>query len=78
VNSTTWIAIYAVQAIWWGWLARGGGARWIHDWGLGWLVFPVPPWDIEMIKLIAWLSLAGSTFLFILGLIDPAIRPFYP
>jgi hypothetical protein len=24
------------------------------------------------------LSLAGSTFLFILGLIDPAIRPFYP
>jgi hypothetical protein len=33
---------------------------------------------IEVIKAIAWLSLAGSTFLFILGLIDPAIRPFYP
>jgi hypothetical protein len=69
---------YLVQALWCLWLARGGGARWLHGDGMGWLVAPVPPWDVEVIRLIAWLSLAGSTVLFLLGLFDPTVRFFYP
>jgi hypothetical protein len=79
VNSTVgWIALYVVQAIWWLWLARGGGARFLDSYGMGWLVAPVPPWNIEVIKLIAWLSLTGTTVLFVLGLADPAIRSLFP
>ena len=76
-STATWIVIYVVQALWWLWLGGRGGSRWVHGWGIGWLIAPVPPWDAEVIRVIAWVSFAGSTFWFVLGLVDPAVRPFF-
>lgn len=31
-------------------------------------------WDAEVIQLFGWVSLAGTTLWFVLGLFDPALR----
>jgi hypothetical protein len=44
-----------------------------------WLLHPVAwRWNAEVIKVFAWLSLAGSTLCFVLGLFVPTARPFHP
>jgi len=79
LSTAAWIALYVGQALWWLWLARWGGARSVQGWRAAWLLDPVAwRWDAEVIKLFAWLSLVGSTFWFILGLVEPAARLFYP
>jgi hypothetical protein len=70
-----WIAVYVVQALWWLWLARGGGASSVQGWPAAWLLHPVAwRWPSDVIKLFAWLSLAVSTLWFVVGLWDPRAR----
>jgi hypothetical protein len=79
MSTATWVALYIVQALWWLWLARWGGARSIKGWPAGFMLHPVAwKWDAELIRVFAWLSLAASTVWFVLGLFEPAARPFYP
>lgn len=79
MSTGAWVALYIVQALWWLWLARWGGARSIQGSLAAWLLDPVAwRWDADLIKVFAWLSLAASTLWFVLGLVEPAARLFYP
>ena len=70
-----WAGLYVVLVLFWLWLARWGGARSIQGWRAAWLLHPVAwRWDAEVIQLFAYLSLAGTTLWFVLGLFDPALR----
>jgi hypothetical protein len=72
-----WIALYAVQALWWLWLARWGGAESVQGWPATALLHPVAwRWTADGIRLFAWLSLLVSTAWFVLGLFEPAARYF--
>jgi len=75
VSTAAWVGVYVVQALWWLWLARWGGARCVEGGPAAWLLHPVAwRWDAEVIQLFAWLSLVGSTLWFVLGLFEPAAR----
>lgn len=70
-----WIGLYAVQALWWLWLARWGGDRTVQGLPAALLLHQVAwRWSAEGIRLFAWLSLLASTAWFVLGLIEPAAR----
>jgi hypothetical protein len=73
--TAAWVVLYVVQALFWLWLARWGGARSVQGWRAAWLLHPVAwRWDAEIIQLFAWLSLAASTVWLIIGLFDPRFR----
>ena len=75
MSTSWWIAAYVVQALFWLWIARWGGARWVHGWRAAFLVHWVAwRWDEEVIQLFAWLSLVGTTLWFALGMFDPSLR----
>jgi hypothetical protein len=75
MSTLAWIGLYGAQALFWLWLARWGGARSVQGWPAAWLLHPVAwRWDAEVIQLFAWLSLAGTTLWFVLGLFDPTLR----
>lgn len=75
MSMPAWTALYAVQALWWLWLARWGGARVVEGWPAAILVHSIAwRWSAEGIRLFAWLSLLGSTLWFVLGLFEPAAR----
>ena len=75
MSTEAWVAVYVVQVLWWLWLARWGGASAVQGWRAAWLLeFVAWRCDAEVIKLYAWLALAASTFWFVLGLFDPAVR----
>ncbi len=70
-----WTGLYVVQALFWLWLARWGGASSIQGWRAAWLLDPIAwRWDPAVIRLFAWLSLASTTLWFVLGLLDPSLR----
>jgi hypothetical protein len=77
VSTLAWIALYIIQALWWLWLARWGGARSVQGWPSAFLVDPLAwRWDRDVIRLFAWLALAASTVWFVIGLFQPAARFF--
>jgi hypothetical protein len=79
MSTPAWVAVYVVQALWWIWLARWGGARAVKGWRAAWLLDPVASrWDADVIMVFAWLSLASSTCWFVLGLFEPGARLFHP
>ncbi len=75
MSTPAWTGLYVLDALFWLWLARWGGARSVEGWRAAWLLHPIAwRWDAEVIQLLAWLSLAGTTLWFVLGLVDPALR----
>lgn len=73
--TSLWVAFYVVQALFWLWIARWGGASCVHGWRAAFLVdWLAWRWDEGGIRLFAWLSLAGTTLWFALGLFDPSVR----
>lgn len=79
MSTVAWVVGYVVQAAWWLWLARWGGARAVVGWRAALLLDTSAwRWNAETIALFAWLSLAASTLWFVLGLLEPAVRPFGP
>jgi len=66
------------QLLFWLWIARWGGARRLEGtFASGFLVHLLAPrWTSEGLQLFAWLSIAASTFWFILGIFVPWARPF--
>jgi hypothetical protein len=78
MSTPAWIACFIVQAIWWLWLARWGGARAVEGWSAAWLLHPVAwRWNADAIRVFAWLSLLASTLWFVFGLFVPASRSFF-
>jgi len=79
MSTATWVVLYLLQALWWLWLARWGGARRVEGWLATLLLHPVAwKWDAELIRLFAWISLAATTAWFVLGLVEPAARAVAP
>src|SRR5690242_20218413 len=75
MSTPWWVGLYVAQALFWVWLARWGGASWLRGWPAAFFVHPVAwRWDEEVIQLFAWLSLAGTTLWFVLGLFDRSLR----
>lgn len=74
MTTAFWIAAYALQALFWLWLARWRGAAWIRSWRPAflprWLAWP---WDEEVIRVFAWLSLAATTLWIAVGVFDPPL-----
>lgn len=70
-----WVGLYVLQALWWLWLACGGGARVVQG---AWAAIVVHQlawrWTPDGIRLFAWLSLVVSTAWFVLGVFEPAAR----
>jgi hypothetical protein len=79
MSTAVWVTLYVIQAVWWLWIARWGGARVLEGWRATLLVDPLAwRWDADMIKVFAWLSLLATTFWFLLGLVEPTARGLYP
>jgi hypothetical protein len=73
VTTTIWVTLHVANLALQGWIIWGGGAHRLS--GTSWLH---PTWGAERAKLLAWLALLGGSFWLILGLIDPAMRRFWP
>ena len=79
MSTPAWIALYAIEALWWLWVARWGGARVIEGGLASWLLHPVAwRWDAEIIAVFAWMSLFASTGWFLWGLVNPEVRLLAP
>lgn len=75
VSTLAWCIIYLVQALFWLWLARWGGAHSIRGWPAEFLFAPgASRWEADVIRLVAWLALVASTSWFVVGLFDPRAR----
>lgn len=75
MSTPLWVAIYVVQALFWLWIARWGGAGAVHGWRAAFFFhWEAWRWDEEVIRFFAWLSLAGTTLWFALGMFDPSLR----
>ena len=71
-----WLLSYALNAVFWLWILRWGGAERLEGtFTSGFLVnFLAPGWSAEGIKLFALLTLIFSTIGFVVGLFVPAAR----
>ncbi len=79
MSTAVWVILYAIQAVWWLWVARWGGARVLEGWVAALMLEPLAwRWDADMIKVFAWLSLLATTLWFLLGLVEPIARGLYP
>ena len=81
MSTGSWIALFVAQMLFWLWVARYGGARWLagRTAALVLLIHPhAPRWGEEGLKLFGWLSLIASAAWFVLGLVDHDVRSLFP
>jgi len=81
MSTGSWIALFVAQMLFWLWVARYGGARWLagRTAALVLLIYPhAPRWGEEGLKLFGWLSLIASAAWFVLGLADHDVRSLFP
>jgi hypothetical protein len=70
-----WIVIYILSALFWLWILKWGGAKWLEgwraffivDWFTGW-------WTAEQLRLYALCVLVLETIWFFVGLANPELR----
>ena len=76
MSLTGFILSYAVSLVFWLWIVRWGGARWLEGTlasGLQVHIF-APRWSADGIKLFGWGAIFISTIAFVLGLFWPDFR----
>ncbi len=78
MSLTNWILFYIAELLFWLWVIRWGGAKWLEGTFTSGLLISVlaPNWSADGIKLFAWLTLIVGTIWFIIGLIVPQARIF--
>ena len=71
-----WLLSYALNAVFWLWVLRWGGAERLEDSFMSGFLVSIfaPGWSAEGIKLFALLALIFSTIGFVVGLLAPSIR----
>ena len=72
----SWIALFVAQMLFWLWVARYGGARWLAGRTAAALLIHshAPQWGEEGLKLFGWASLIATVLWFVVGLMDPEAR----
>lgn len=68
MSTPAWVALYAVDALWWLWVARLGGARAIEGGAASWLLHPVA-WRCA----VAFSAEITSLVLVVAGAVLPAV-----
>lgn len=78
MSITAWIIFYLIDAIFWLWVVRWGGAEWLEGTlASGFLInIFAPKWSSDGIKLYGYGILGISTVAFIAGLFMPEVRYF--
>jgi len=73
---TLWIVFYFFELLFWLWIIRWGGAKWLEGtFASGLLISTLAPaWRAEGIKLFAWISLIAMSIWFVAGLANPSLR----
>ncbi len=70
-----WLVGYVASTLFWLWVLRWGGAKWIEGWkawaAVGWFA---GHWKAEQIRLYALLLLTLETVGFVAGLFVPSLR----
>ena len=74
-----WVALHAIDALFWLWVLRWGGAAWLEGtFASGFLVsIFAPRWSEEGLRMFAFLMLIVCALSFLTGLFFPAVRCFY-
>ena len=77
MGTPEWIIGFVVETLFLLWML-GGGARLLEGtFASGCLIsWLTPTWDAEQIRLYAFVALMASAVWFVLGLIEPGLRPF--
>ena len=76
-----WVAFFVAQILFWLWVARDGGARWLAGRTAAAFFFIDPrvsQWGEEGIKLFGWVSLIATMLWFVIGLALPEARWLFP
>jgi len=75
-STLIWILSYVVNLLFWLWVVFWGGAERLEGtFASGFIINSLAPnWTSEGIKLFGWLTLAGSTIGFVLGVCCPSLR----
>ncbi len=78
MSLTGFILSYAVNLVFWLWVVRWGGARWLEGTlTSGFLIHIFAPrWSAEGIRLFGWGAIVISTIILIAGLFWPDFRHF--
>jgi hypothetical protein len=75
MSTAFFIALYALNSLFWKWVISWGGAQWLEGWRafffLEWFALDWKAEQIRLYALVAWLI---STVFFIVGLINPEYR----
>jgi hypothetical protein len=81
MSTALWVAFFVAQILFWLWVARYGGARWLAGRTAAAFFFIDPrvsQWEEEGIKLFGWVSLIATMLWFVVGLADPDARWLFP
>ena len=74
-----WIIIYLSNLVFWLWVALWGGAERLDDSFIVYFIITHVRrrWEAESLKLLAWVSIIGSSIWFVMGLFLPEVRLFW-
>jgi hypothetical protein len=76
MSEIAWVIVHFLDALFWLWIVRWGGAEWLEGTLASGLIihYFAPRWTAEGIKLFGWGTLIGSVIWFFIGLFIPAAR----
>jgi hypothetical protein len=75
MSTSTFVATYIVNCLFWKWILSWGGAQWLEGWrALFFVSWFASNWTAEQIRLYALAIWVASTIFFIAGLIKPEYR----
>jgi hypothetical protein len=79
MSLTLWIAVHALDAVFWLWVLRWGGAAWLEGtFASGFLVsIFAPRWSAEGLRMFALLMLVVCAISFLAGVLMPSLRCFH-
>jgi hypothetical protein len=79
MSLTELVVIYSLNLLFWVWVIKWGGAKWLEGSFISGLLIHIfaPRWTAEGIKLFGYGSLVITTILFILALIWPDFGYFF-
>ncbi|MFC1645767.1 hypothetical protein ACFL2Y_01135 [Candidatus Omnitrophota bacterium] len=71
-----WLIGYFINVIFFLWIIKWGGAKWLSGRFLSGLLFwpNAPRWDADGIKLFVWLEFIAATIWFVVGIFVPEAR----
>ncbi|GAB4211244.1 MAG: hypothetical protein OHK0012_03350 [Synechococcales cyanobacterium] len=72
-----WLAGHSLGSLFWLWILRWGGARWVTGWKAFFLVhWLAASWNEEQIRLFALIMLIGEILWCVIGIVEPGLREF--